>query len=137
MAISDDERFKLRYGPYKTPRFKYGKKVQDEWRGKSDALPRDGHRFTSQHAGLLEKRKSLFIGNFGTTSPAQSEPRASTPRPRKRLSSTSEVTGSRRTTLISKCRATRDSVCTDLLSENFSCRQTPTSHPVESLESPP
>jgi hypothetical protein len=35
MAISDDERFKLRYGPYKTPRFKYGKKVQDEWRGKS------------------------------------------------------------------------------------------------------
>jgi hypothetical protein len=33
MAISDDERFKLRYGPYKTPRFKYGKKVQDEWRG--------------------------------------------------------------------------------------------------------
>jgi hypothetical protein len=33
MAISDDERFKLRYGPYKTPRFGYGKKVQDEWRG--------------------------------------------------------------------------------------------------------
>jgi hypothetical protein len=33
MAICDDERFKLRYGPYKTPRFKYGKKVQDEWRG--------------------------------------------------------------------------------------------------------
>jgi hypothetical protein len=33
MAISEDERFKLRYGPYKTPRFKYGKKVQDEWRG--------------------------------------------------------------------------------------------------------
>jgi hypothetical protein len=33
MAISDDERFKLRYGPYKTPRSKYGKKVQDEWRG--------------------------------------------------------------------------------------------------------
>jgi hypothetical protein len=33
MAISDDERFKLRYGPYKTPRFEYGKKVQDEWRG--------------------------------------------------------------------------------------------------------
>jgi hypothetical protein len=33
MAISDDERFKLRYGPYKTPRFKYGKRVQDEWRG--------------------------------------------------------------------------------------------------------
>lgn len=33
MAISDDERFKLRYGPYKTPGFKYGKKVQDGWRG--------------------------------------------------------------------------------------------------------
>jgi hypothetical protein len=35
MAISNDERFKLRYGSYKTPRFKYGKKVEieDEWRG--------------------------------------------------------------------------------------------------------
>jgi hypothetical protein len=33
MAISDDERFNLRYGPYETPRFKYGKKVQDECRG--------------------------------------------------------------------------------------------------------
>jgi hypothetical protein len=33
MTISDDKRFKLRYGPYTTPRFKYGKKFQDEWRG--------------------------------------------------------------------------------------------------------
>jgi len=31
------------------------------------------------------------------------------------LAITIEVTGLRRTTLISKCRATRDSVCTDLL----------------------
>jgi hypothetical protein len=42
MAISDDERFKLRYGPYTTPRFKYGKKVQDEWRGEVRVAAGDG-----------------------------------------------------------------------------------------------
>jgi hypothetical protein len=52
MAICDDERFKLRYGPYKTPRFKYGKKVQDEWRGKSDASPHDGQHLPLSMLGF-------------------------------------------------------------------------------------
>jgi hypothetical protein len=47
MAISDDERFKLRYGPYKTPRFKYGKKVQDEWRGEVTIVGLSSGRITS------------------------------------------------------------------------------------------
>jgi hypothetical protein len=33
LSATTNERFQLRYGPYKTPRFKYGKMVQDEWRG--------------------------------------------------------------------------------------------------------
>ena len=31
--MKDSDRFKLYFGPYKTPRFKYGKKVWCEYRG--------------------------------------------------------------------------------------------------------
>ncbi len=31
--MRDETRFKLWHGPYRTPRFKYGAKVVDEWRG--------------------------------------------------------------------------------------------------------
>ena len=34
MAISDDERFRLRYGPYETPLFRYGATVTDKRWGK-------------------------------------------------------------------------------------------------------
>jgi hypothetical protein len=74
MAISDDERFKLRYGPYKTPRFKYGKKVQDEWRGEVNAhsetpAPPDPRRNQKSR----EVKFSCVIRRFGDTM-SQAEP---------------------------------------------------------------
>ena len=31
--MREEDRFKLYFGPYRTPRFRLGKVVQDEWRG--------------------------------------------------------------------------------------------------------
>jgi hypothetical protein len=58
--MHDKERFKLHFGPYRTPRFRYGAVVWDEWRGEVEIVGISAGRIPWP-IGAIQARRSLVV----------------------------------------------------------------------------